>query len=72
MRIRKIAKRDYYLRPVCLSVRMEQLSSYWADFHEIWYLRISRKSVEKIQVGLKSTRIPEFLHEDLFTYMISC
>ena len=39
---------------VRLYVRMEQLVSQWADFHEIWYLGIFRKSVEKIQVSLKS------------------
>jgi hypothetical protein len=33
-----------------LSVRTEQLLSHWTDIHEIWYLRIFRKSVEKIQV----------------------
>jgi hypothetical protein len=33
---------------------MEQLGSHWADFREIWYLRIFQKSVEKIQVSLKS------------------
>ena len=27
-----------------LSVRMKQLCYHWADFHEIWYLRIFRKS----------------------------
>jgi len=44
---------------------MEQLGSHWTDFHEIWYLRIFRKSVKKIQFSLKSdenngyfTRIP--------------
>ena len=36
------------------SVRMEQLGSLWTAFHEIWYLSIFRKSVEKIQVPLKS------------------
>jgi hypothetical protein len=36
------------------SVRMEQLGSHWLDFHEIWYLWIFRKSVENIQVALKS------------------
>jgi hypothetical protein len=35
---------------VRLSVRMEQLGSRWTDFHEIWYLSIFRKFVEKIQV----------------------
>jgi hypothetical protein len=36
------------------SIRMEQLGSYWTDFHEIWYLIIFRKHVEKIEVSLKS------------------
>ena len=35
-------------------VLMEQLGSYWKDFHEIWYLKIFRKYVEKIQLSLKS------------------
>ena len=43
-------------RHVRLSVRMEQLGSHWADFYEIWYLNISRKSVEKSQVLLKSDK----------------
>jgi hypothetical protein len=36
-----------------MSVRMEQLGSHWTDFHEIWYLRIFRKSVGKgvIKIG---------------------
>jgi len=33
---------------------MEQLGSHWTDFHEIWYLCIFRKSVEKIQASSKS------------------
>jgi len=33
---------------------MEQLDSHFTDNHEIWYLRIFRKYVEKIQVSLKS------------------
>jgi len=37
-----------------LSVRMEQLGSHWTDFHEILYLTVFRKSVDKIQVSLKS------------------
>ena len=35
---------------------MEQLGSHCSDFHEIWYLSIFRKSVEKIQVSLKSDK----------------
>ena len=56
-RFRKIAKQ--LLLPssclsVCLSIRLsvrtEQLGSHWTDFQYIWYSRIFRKSVEKIQV----------------------
>jgi len=35
---------------------MEQLGSYWTDFHEIWYVSIFRKPVEKIQVSLTSDK----------------
>ena len=38
------------------SVRIEQLGSRWSGFHEIWYLSNFRKSVEKIQVSLKSDK----------------
>ena len=38
-RVRKIAKSDYLLRHVCLSVRIEHLGCQWTDFHEIWYVR---------------------------------
>ena len=37
-----------------LSVRIEQLGFLWTDFHEILYLSIFGKSVDKIQVALKS------------------
>ena len=37
-------------------VRMEQPGSRLAGFHEIWYLNIFRKSVEKIQVALNSDK----------------
>jgi hypothetical protein len=36
-----------FVRP---SVRMEQLGSQKMDFHEIWYVNIHRKFVEKIRV----------------------
>jgi len=32
---------------------MEQRDSHWKDFHEILYLSIFRKSVEKVQTDLK-------------------
>ena len=59
--IHKIAKK-WLLALLCLlicpsvrpSIRVEQLSCYWMDFHEFWYLNIFRKSVEKFQVSFKS------------------
>ena len=44
-----------FVMSVRLSVDMEQLGSHWTDFH-IWYLSIMRKSVQKIQVSLKSDK----------------
>jgi len=35
---------------------MEQLGSHGTDFHEIWYLSIFQKYVEKIQVSLNSDK----------------
>jgi hypothetical protein len=45
-----------FVMPVCPSVSVEQLGSHWTDFHEILNLIIFRKSVEKIQVSLKSEK----------------
>jgi hypothetical protein len=39
---------------VRLPARMTQLGSHWTDINEIFYLNFFRKSVEKIQVSLKS------------------
>jgi len=52
-RFRKISKSDYNLRHICPSVRTEQLSFHWTNFHEILNLSIFRKSVKNIQVSLK-------------------
>jgi len=52
------------------SVRMEQLGSYWTDFHEIWYLRGFLKSVDKSQVSLKSEKNSGTLHENHCTFII--
>jgi hypothetical protein len=53
-------KSDYYLRHVCVSVRMEQLSSHWTDFHEIWNLRMLPKPNTNIEVSLKSEKNKEY------------
>ena len=44
-----------------LSVHKEQLGSYWTDFHEIWYLTISQKTVKKIQAQLQCDKINEYV-----------
>jgi len=41
---------------VCPSICMQQFGSHWADFYEIWFLSISQKYIEKIQVSLKSDK----------------
>jgi hypothetical protein len=70
-RVRKIAKATIsFVLSVRQSVRMEQLGSHWRYFREIWYLRIFGKSVEKIQVSLKSDKNNGTLHEDLCTFMV--
>jgi hypothetical protein len=57
-RVRKIARSDYWLRHVCLSVRpfvcMEQIGSQFGDLHENLYLNTFGKRVEKIKFSLKS------------------
>ena len=47
---------------------MEHLCSHCTDIHEIWYLSIFRKSVEKIQVWLKSDKNKGYLHKDVCTF----
>jgi hypothetical protein len=49
---------------------MEQLGSHSTDFHEILYLGIFGKPVEKITVPLKSDKNNGHLHEDLCIFLI--
>jgi hypothetical protein len=65
----KLRKATVSLMSVHPSVYMEQLDSHWTDFHEISYLSIFRKSIEKIQVPLKSEKITGALRGDLCTFM---
>ena len=51
------------------SVRMEQLDSHWTDFDEFWYFRFFLKSVEKIQVYLKSGKNNGYFTQRFFTFM---
>jgi hypothetical protein len=51
---------------------MGQLGPHLTEFHEIWYLSIFRKSVEKIQDSLKREKNDVPVREDQFTFMIVC
>ena len=42
---------------ICMSVRMYERDSHLKVFREIWYWVLLRKSVEKIQIWLKSGKI---------------
>jgi hypothetical protein len=55
--------------PQLVNKFMEELSSHWTDFLEILYLYIFLKSVEKIEVLLKSD-ITSTLHKDHYKFMI--
>jgi hypothetical protein len=44
----------YFRLSFHMSVRMQQLVSHWTGFHEILYLRIFRKYIEKILISLRS------------------
>ena len=57
------------LRSVRTSVCVE-LSSHWKDFDEIWYLSIFIKSVDKIQVLLKSDK-KRYCTWDRYAFMIT-
>ena len=43
-----------FVTSVCPSLQMEQLSSHWTDIHEISYISVFRKSVEKTKCLLTS------------------
>jgi len=65
---RIIAKSGYQLRHVRLSVRTHNdFGSHWTDSREILCWVLLRKSMERLQVWLKSDKrkIPDTVHEDL-------
>jgi hypothetical protein len=56
-RVHRIAKAAIsFVVSVRPSVCLKQLGSHWTDSHEIWYLGIVAKSVEKIKLSLKSDK----------------
>jgi hypothetical protein len=58
-----------FVMSVCPSA-INKMCSHWADFHEISYSIVFGKSVEKIQVSLKMTRITLILLEGICLCMI--
>ena len=57
---------------VCPSVHVEQVGCHCTYFHETWYLRIFRKSVEKSQVLWKSEKNNGCFTWRLCTYIPRC
>ena len=59
-----------------LSVRMKQLCYHWTDFHEIWYLRIFRKSrnssLIKMWQGLRIQILPFMRECEKIRYSQKC
>ena len=67
-KLRKATIRFAMTVSLSLSVRMEKFGL--ANFHEIWYTSIFRKSDGKIQILLKSDQNYAYLHDDQYTFMI--
>ena len=55
-----------FVMSVCLSLC---LGSQWTEFDEIWYMSFPQKSVDKIEVSLKTEGITGTLHEDISQYL---
>jgi len=70
--VRKIAKSDYWLRYVCLSmtVRMEQLGSHWKIFMKIYICLFFENLSIKFDFCEILTRITGALYEDQCTFTI--
>jgi hypothetical protein len=49
------------------SFRVDQLGSHWKHIYEIWYLKIFRRSVDKIQISLQSEK-----NKGHFTWRPTC
>jgi hypothetical protein len=55
-----------FVMSVCPSILMERLDSHCKNFHEISYLIIFQKSVEKTQFSLKYNKNNGTLNENLY------
>ena len=51
-------------------VRMEQTGSHLLDFHEIWYLKIYKNSVEKTEVCLKSGKNKRVFYVQIYVHLL--
>ena len=53
---------------------MYQSGCHWTDFHEIWYWRHLCKSVEKIQIWLKSRKkkVSHFTRRLKYVGIVAC
>jgi len=67
---RKFEIKNMSCLSVSPSVLMKKRRSHGTDFHEIWYSNILRKSIEKIQVSLKSDKNNGHRTWRLYTVMI--
>jgi hypothetical protein len=63
----KFRKSSSRLSSDCLTGK---LGSHWTGFHDIWYLSIFRKSVEKIQVSFKSDKNTGHFTLSQYTFLI--
>jgi hypothetical protein len=70
-RVRKIAKSNYQISHVCLSVYMPEIGIPLNGFSWNWIFDIFPKSVEKIQVSLKSNKNNGTLHKRRYTFFIT-
>jgi hypothetical protein len=59
-----------FVMSVRLSNRMEIFGSHWKGFHDIWHKNVFQKSIEKIQVSLKSDKNNSYLNTDLCKFMV--
>jgi hypothetical protein len=66
----KIAQSDCLLCDACLSVNIEQLGSHRADFHEIWYLKVFRKSFQEVRGSLTTDKTDGTVRVDQYTFTL--
>jgi hypothetical protein len=75
---RKIAKRDYKICHVCITVCLfslpparKELYYHWTDFHEIWYWVFFENMTRNFEFHWNLAQRTGTLHEVQYTFMIS-